>query len=301
MPDPNIARIRRFNRQYITQLGLFARDYVGKGLSVSDLRIYFEIIENPDRSARQLSHDLDIDEAQTSRALKRYIDMGWLERSRSRDDARRKQIQVTAEGRRGYELLSKRAEEKTRERLVEVNLSQLAEKMDDIMRLLGHMPEQAIDIRDLSFGDAGWIAQRHAETYAVDPGFAPEFETFVFAILADFIANRGLARQRGFIAWRGESRIGSIFCTASEDPDVAKLRLFYIEPDARGAGLGKRLLNECLSFARGSAYKRMTLVTHESQTLARSMYAKAGFFLTSSRPDHIFGRDTVEELWELEL
>lgn len=301
MHHDDIARIRRFNRRYVTQLGLFARDYVGFGLSVSELRIFFEILEDPDTSARQLSHDLDIDEAQISRALKRYIEMGWLKRKRSPKDARRKQISVTPKGREGYEMLNQRAHEKTRERLHGVNTSHVADTMDDLLQTLGHPTTTPIDIRPLSFGDAGWIAQRHAETYAIDPGFTPDFEPFVFSILADFIAKNDPARERAFIAWRGKKRLGSIMCTASEDPERAKLRLFFVEPDARGLGLGKRLMSECLTFAREARYKRMTLMTHESQTVARIMYERAGFTCASSRADHLFGCDAIEEIWHLDL
>ena len=301
MYDDDIARIRRFNRRYIAQLGLFSRDYVGKGLSVSDLRIFFEIIENPDLTARELSRILDIDEAQTSRALKRYIDMGWLVRKRAEGDARRKEIAITAEGRAGYETLNKRAHVKTLERLHGVNVSRMADTMDELLKMLGHQEATSIELRDLGFGDAGWITQRHAETYADDPGFSPEFECFVFSILADFIAEHDPARERAFIAWRGQRRVGSIFCTGSNDPDTAKLRLFFVEPDARGSGLGKRLLTDCLTFARRADYKRITLITHATQVAARTMYANAGFTCTTSRSDHLFGRDAIEEIWDLEL
>jgi len=301
MTSPDIARIRRFNRRYTTQLGLFARDYVGEGLSVSDLRIFFEIIENPEQTARQLSQNLDIDEAQTSRTVKRYIEMGWLERKRSSKDARRKDIIVTAKGRERYDVLDQRASQKTQERLQGVNTSRLADTMDELLQMLGHLPQPDIDIRHLGFGDAGWIAQRHGETYASDPGFTPDFEPFVFSIVADFIAHNDPARERAFIAWRGGRRLGSIICTGSHDPDIAKLRLFFVEPDARGCGLGKRLLTDCLTFAQDAGYKRMTLTTHESQTLAREMYARAGFRRTTSRPDHLFGCDAVEEIWDLDL
>lgn len=96
-------------------------------------------------------------------------------------------------------------------------------------------------------------------------------------------------------------RLGSIICTGSDDPNVAKLRMFYVEPDARGCGLGKRLLSDCLTFARQAGYKHMTLTTQESQTLGRAMYARAGFTRTSSRPDHLFGRDVVDEFWDIDL
>jgi len=297
----DIARIRRFNRHYITQLGLFARDYFGEGLSVSDLRVFFEITDNPELTARQLSADLDIDEGQISRILKRYIDMGWLTRKRSADDARRKQIEVTSEGRKLYETLNARADEKTLLRLRGADPAAVANAMDGILDLLRLTEQTGVGIRDISFGDPGWVAQRHSETYSVDPGFSPEFELFVFDIMANFVRTKDPTRERGFIAHRNGHRLGSIFCMASDVPDLAKLRLFFVEPTARGLGLGRRLMDDCLSFARCAGYKRMTLMTHETQSTARQLYVRYGFKCTSTKPVHNFGRDALEEIWGVNL
>lgn len=296
-----IDRIRQFNRAYVTQLGLLARDYLGMGYSVSEFRVLKEFCDKPNTSAREVATDLDMDEGQISRTIKRFMDKGWLTRKPSDEDARRKVVTVTNAGRDFFAAADKLGNAKTAERLGAQNIDRLAGMTDDIMRLLGHLPQDEIDVRPLSYGDAGWITQRHAECYSMDPGFTPDFEPFVFSILADFIARNDATRERAFIAWRGSIRVGSIMCTASDDPHVAKLRLFFVEPETRGHGLGKRLLTDCLTFARQAGYKRMTLMTHESQNAARAMYARAGFSCTSSRPDHLFGRDAVEEIWDLDL
>ena len=301
MPETAVDRIRHFNRTYVARLGLFARDYVGLGHSVSEFRVLREFREKPEISAREVALELDMDEAQISRTIKRFVDKGWLTRKPSEVDARRKIVTLTDAGLQALSTADSRGSAKTIERLGADKIDTLAQHTDEILRLLGHAPQGAIDIRDLSFGDAAWVTQRHAETYAINPGFNPDFEPFVFDILSDFITKRDPNRERAFIAWRGQKRIGSIFCTASDKPDLAKLRLFFVEPAARGHGLGKRLMNDCLTFARASGYKRMTLVTHETQTTARAMYASAGFTCTTSRPDHLFGRDAVEETWDLEL
>lgn len=301
MPEAAVDRIRHFNRTYVAQLGLFARDYVGLGHSVSEFRVLREFRENPDISAREVAAELDMDEAQISRSIKRFVEKGWLTRKPSEEDARRKIVTLTAVGLQALSTADARGSAKTIERLGADKIDTLAEHTDEILRLLGHAPQSKIDIRDLSFGDAAWITQRHAETYAIDPGFNSDFEPFVFQILSEFIAARDPSRERAFIAWRGQKRVGSILCTASDDPDLAKLRLFFIEPSLRGHGLGKRLMTDCLRFARMSGYKRMTLMTHETQTTARAMYARAGFICTASRPDHLFGRDAVEEIWHLDL
>lgn len=296
-----VDRIRKFNRAYVAQLGLFSHDYLGMGYSVSEFRVLKEFCDNPDTTARQVAKVLDVDEGQISRTIKRFVDKGWLTRKPSTDDARRKIVTVTDAGRAFFAAADERGNTKTAERLGVNNLEKIADLTDEIMRLLGHLPPSDIDLRHLDFGDAGWITQRHAETYAIDPGFTPDFEPFVFSILADFIAHNDPNRERAFIAWRAGKRVGSIMCTASKDPEVAKLRLFFVEPEMRGRGLGKHLMSECLTFARHAGYKHMTLMTHKTQTVAREMYARSGFTCTSSRADHLFGCDAIEEIWQIDL
>ncbi len=301
MHTNEITRIRRFNRHYITQLGLFARDYVGEGLSVTELRVFFEITETPTLTARALSTALDIDEGQVSRILRRYIDMGWLTRKRAANDARRKQIEITPEGRKRYETLNMRAHEKTLQRLHGADPARIANAMDSILDLLRPTQHPNVDIRDISYGDPGWVAQRHGETYAQDPGFTPDFEIFVFQIMASFVQNRDPSRERAFIAHRDGYRLGSIFCIASDDPELARLRLFFVEPTARGLGLGRRLMDDCLAFTRAAGYKRMTLVTHETQRAARHLYSEYGFTCTSATAIQQFGRAAIEEIWDANL
>ena len=149
----------------------------------------------------------------------------------------------------------------------------------------------------LRIGDAGWLIMRHGERYAEDEGFDASFEPLVARILAGFLESHDPARERGWIARAGERRLGSIFCVQGSDPDTAKLRLFYLEPEARGIGLGQRLLDECLAFARAAGYRRMTLWTHESHRAACALYAKNGFACVRSEPVHSFGVDLVEQEW----
>lgn len=155
-----------------------------------------------------------------------------------------------------------------------------------------------IEFRDLAPGDAGWIVRRHAELYAADEGFDAGFETLVAEIVAAYLRDRDPARERGWIAHRGGRRLGSILCVRGPAPDVAQLRLFLVEPDARGQGLGARLLAACLGWARARGYARMALWTHESHRAACALYARDGFTLRSSRPVRRFGRDLVEQHWD---
>lgn len=157
-------------------------------------------------------------------------------------------------------------------------------------------------LRDLRPGDAGWIVQRHAELYAADEGFDASFEGVVARILADFLETREPGVERGWIAEAADGRrLGCIFCVRGAAEDVAKLRLFLVEPEARGLGLGRRLLTACLDHARAVGFGRMTLWTHESHRAACALYASAGFVLTASHPVRSFGQDLVEQAWERDL
>jgi len=156
-------------------------------------------------------------------------------------------------------------------------------------------------LRDLQIGDAGWLIQQHAEGYAADEGFDHSFEPLVARILVDFIETHDPETERGWIAADGSGRLGSIFCVKGPTPDTAKLRLFYLAPQARGRGVGKVLLETCIRFARDAGYTRMVLWTHASHKAACALYAKAGFTCDRSKPVHSFGVDLIEQEWSLDL
>lgn len=156
-----------------------------------------------------------------------------------------------------------------------------------------------VTLRDIAIGDAGWLIQRHGELYAAAEGFDASFEVLVAEILADFLRNHDPDRERAFIAVTdGGTRLGSIFCVDGGEPGVAKLRLFLLEPEARGLGLGQRLLEACLGFARDVGYLKMRLWTHESHKAACTLYARNGFYCVATAPVHSFGVDLVEQTWE---
>ncbi len=159
----------------------------------------------------------------------------------------------------------------------------------------------AIRFRDLSIGDAGWLIQRHGELYAEAEGFDETFEPLVAEILVEFMRNRDQTIERAWIAHRGDERLGSIFCVASGVPGVAKLRLFLVEPGARGTGLGQQLLDKCVAHARATGHHTLRLWTHESHRAACALYKKNGFDCTQSKSVTSFGVELVEQTWELDL
>ncbi|SDX18699.1 GNAT family N-acetyltransferase [Allgaiera indica] len=162
------------------------------------------------------------------------------------------------------------------------------------------IPADAVILRELRPGDAGWLVMRHGELYHRDEGFDLTFEALVAEILAAFIRDHDPAFERGWIAEHGGRRLGSIFCVRA-GKGVAKLRLFLVEPEARGTGLAKRLIETCMEWARARGYGRMVLWTHESHRAACALYARHGFLLTESRPVRSFGCDLVQQSWEIDL
>lgn len=150
-------------------------------------------------------------------------------------------------------------------------------------------------------GDAGWLIRRHAELYAQEAGFDASFKTVVARIVASFLDGHDPARERGWVARAGERRLGSIFCGLGPDAATARLRLFLLEPEARGIGLGRRMLDTCLDFARGAGYARIMLRTHESHRAACALYARSGFLCARSYPVRSFGVDLVEQEWARDL
>lgn len=155
-------------------------------------------------------------------------------------------------------------------------------------------------IRPFSPDDTDWLVDHHATLYARDEGFDGTFGPLVAGILADFVAGHDPEREAGWIAEQAGKRVGSIFCVAGS-PGSAKLRLFLITPEARGQGLGHRLLDTCMSFARDAGYGRMELWTHESHRAACALYARYGWRLVDSHPVRSFGVDLIEQAWEIDL
>lgn len=160
--------------------------------------------------------------------------------------------------------------------------------------------KDGVDLRDLEIGDGGWIVARHAEVYAAEAGFDITFEALVVDAVARFIRSRDPARERAFIALKGGRRVGSMLCTRLTD-DIAKIRLFLVEPAMRGQGIGRLMLQAAMAYARAHGYGRMALWTFDGQPAAEALYIAAGFRLVTSHPARSFGRDVVEQEWEIVL
>jgi len=297
-----IDSVRQFNRYYTRQIGLVGRNYVSGGLGLTELRVLYELQQGSPISARVIAKTLDLDEGYLSRILVKFIKNKWLDREIDVGDRRVSQLGLSASGRALASNHIDEARLRIGDMLADLHAgdqAQLVQSMRRIEQLLsGERGEITLD--DLGPGDAGWLIQQHGEIYQRDQGFDHSFEALVAQILADYLRQRDPQNERAFIARQDGRRLGSIFCMR-KDADTAQLRLFLLVPQARGLGLGKRLLAECLGFARGQKYRRMVLWTKQGLDAACALYEAEGFSVAGTENAHEFGVDLVNLRYELVL
>jgi len=291
-----IDRLRRFNRDYPAGMGLLSRNDLNSGLSVAESRVLHELAGRPGVAARRLAEDLTLDEGYLSRIVKRFAARGWIRRVRARDDARQWHLSLTEAGAAACRPLVALSRAAVADRFATTDRADAAADAADLLLNLMDPPTDEVVLRDLQPGDAGWLVEQHARLYFRDEGFDHTFEALVAEILADFLRNRDGAVDRGWIAARGSVRRGSIFCVR-QDAETAKLRLFLLLPQARGIGLGRRMLDACMAHARATGHRRMQLWTHESHRAACALYRRSGWQPGASVPRRSFGQDVVEQHW----
>lgn len=300
-----IDQVRAFNRFYTGRLGLLQRSYLGSGLGLTEARILHDLDTGEPVQARALAQALGLDEGYLSRVLAGFERQGLIRRERATVDARQRPVRLTPAGAERMAALRAASREAVGTVLAPLPAARqqaLAGALDTVSRLLSGPPEKPA-LRDLLPGDAGWVITRHAELYAQDEGFDATFEALVARIVADFLARHDPGRERGWIAVHGTQRLGSIFCVTEspQTPEVAKLRLFFVEASERGTGLAQQMLDACMGFARDAGYAHMRLWTHESHRAAGRLYARNGFALTHAQTVRNFGQDLVEQTWERPL
>lgn len=302
-----IAAVRRFNRFYTRQIGVLRKGYLDTPYSLGEMRVLYEISRDHGPTASDIARALDLDAGYISRVLRHFEKQGLISRATSAKDARQSHLTLTARGRKTFAPLDKKSHDQVAGMLGHLNEAEQARligAMAEIERLIGHAGkadgELAYVLRGPKPGDFGWVVARHAELYLAEYGWGEPFEGLCAQIVADYANKNDPARERCWIAERHGEPVGSIFLVRDSD-DVARIRLLLVDPKGRGLGIGKRLVDECVTFARAAGYKQVTLWTHSVLTAARHIYEQAGFTLTASEPRHTWGQDVVAEFWDLRL
>ena len=306
MDDPHVSAIRGFNRFYTRQIGILDRGYLQSPFSLAEARVLYELCYRPAApTATQLSQELRIDAGYLSRILRDFANRGLIKRTTSPDDARSTLLALTAKGRKVFGELDRRSSHEARalvERLPAPRRRSVLDAMRTIQHGFGEQPatDTVFTIRTHRPGDMGWVIHRHGALYAQEYGWDERFEALVARICADFIDNFDPERERCWVAERDGEILGTIFCV-KKSKTVAKLRLLLVEPSARGLGVGKRLVDECIQFARNAGYRKLTLWTQNNLYAARHIYQRAGFELVTENKHRSFGKALVGQNWDLML
>ena len=300
-----IRDIRQFNRFFTRQIGVLREGLLHTPYSLTEARIIFELAQRSNSTASDLCNELGLDAGYLSRILNRLEQQNLIEKTRSDDDGRQRLISLTNEGQNAFAVLDKRSNDEVSEMLSELSESdrvRLLEAMHTIEGILNHGFKYAepFYLRHHEAGDIGWVIQQHGLLYNQEYGWDASFEALVAQICADFLNHYDPQKERCWIAEMQGERVGSIFCVKASE-DVAKLRLLFVTPKARGLGLGTHLVKECIRFARRSGYQKLILWTNDVLVEARKIYEKNGFKLVEEEPHHSFGHDLVGQNWELKL
>ncbi|HLJ60888.1 MAG TPA: helix-turn-helix domain-containing GNAT family N-acetyltransferase [bacterium] len=302
--DARVRAVRRFNRFYTQKIGVVGR-YLKSPFSLAEVRVLYELAHRDGLTATQLGRELGLDLGYLSRILRGFERRHLITREPSESDGRQSFVSLTAEGRHAFAPLDARSRDEIGELLAPLDESaqaRLVEAMHTVEALLGassELPAPYI-LRPHQPGDMGWVIHRHGVLYAQEYGWDEQFEALVAEIAAKFIQHFDPKRERCWIAERDGEIVGSVFVVRESD-EVARLRLMLVEPSARGLGLGSRLVQECIGFAKRAGYRKMTLWTNSVLLAARRIYERAGFRVVREELHHSFGHDLVGETWDLDL
>jgi DNA-binding MarR family transcriptional regulator/GNAT superfamily N-acetyltransferase len=303
-PSDPVAAVRRFTRFYTSRLEVLREGLLDSAFSLTEARVLYELATRDRPTAADLGRELALDAGYLSRILKRFEEGGLLARTRSASDGRQAHLVLTAAGRAAFAPLDARSRAQVGGLLAGLSApdrDRLVAAMRVIEGLLDPDPAPpSYILRPHRPGDMGWIVHRHGALYAQEYGWDETFEALVAGIAAEFIRDFDPRRERAWIAEKDGEIVGSILLVRQSD-EVAKLRLLYVEPQARGLGIGRHFVDECIRFARAAGYRRLTLWTNDVLHAARALYAKAGFTLAKTEPHRSFGQDLVGEFWEMEL
>jgi DNA-binding MarR family transcriptional regulator/GNAT superfamily N-acetyltransferase len=302
--DRTVAAIRDFNRFYTRKIGL-VDGTASSPFSLAEARVLFELARLEKPTATEIRKELGLDAGYMSRILGEFERQELITRERTAGDERQKTLSLTAKGRRAFAPLDERSSRQMAEMVESLSAGgrkQLVEAAQAIQRLLGGKPraETPYLLREHQPGDLGWIVHRQALLYAEEYGWDGTYEALAAEIVAQFIRHCDPKRERCWVAEKDGARVGAVL-VAKASEEIAKLRLLHVEAEARGLGIGKRLVEECIRFSRRAGYRKLTLWTQSILHAARHIYQEAGFDVVHSEQHHSFGKDLTAETWELNL
>jgi DNA-binding MarR family transcriptional regulator/ribosomal protein S18 acetylase RimI-like enzyme len=303
--DTYIGAVRGFNRFYTRQIGVLRKSYFNSPFSLTEARVLFEVAHRENPSAAELAQDLDLDPGYLSRLLQRFEEKGLVSRQPSLLDGRQHHLSLTGRGKKAFAPLDRHSHEQAAsmlDRLAEPDRQRLIDAMHTIETLLEPRKPVtgAYTIRTHEPGDIAWVIWRQTELYRQEEGWGIEFETIVAEIGAKFLREFNPRRERCWIAEMGDRRVGSIFLVKKTDT-IGQLRLLHVEREARGHGIGERLVHECIAFAREAGYKTMTLWTQANLAPAQHIYQKAGMRIAREETHALLGTPLLGRIWEMEL
>jgi DNA-binding MarR family transcriptional regulator/GNAT superfamily N-acetyltransferase len=302
--DDQISAVRAFNRFYTRKLGVLGQQLPKSPFSLSEARVLYELVNRDSPSAKDIGIELGLDPGYLSRIVQKFDELGLITRKPLPADRRQYQLSLTARGRQAFAKLDRSSHDDVAAMLATLpqgDRKRLIGAMAAIERLLdpsGVSP--AATLREPRPGDMGWVVQSHGALYASEYGFDSSFEALVAEIAAKFLGSFDASRERCWIAELDGAQVGSVFLVRHSD-DVAKLRLLLVDPAGRGQGLGRRLVGECVAFARTCGYRKITLWTQSILAAARKIYRDAGFVLVATEPHRSFGQSLIGETWEMKL
>ena len=303
--EQRVEVARRFNRFYTRQIGVLREGAYKSPFSLTEVRVLYELAQRDRPTATALGRDLGLDAGYLSRILRGFERRGLVLKTRSPADGRQSHLSLTAQGRKVFAPLNARSHDEVAALLGGLSPAAQARAvgaMQTIERLLGDRAARppAYHLRPPQPGDLGWVVHRHGAVYAQEYGYNEQFEALVAEIVAHFVQRYNAKRERCWIAEQDGAVVGSVFLV-ERSKTVAQLRLLLVEPQARGSGLGTRLVDECVRFARAAGYRKIMLWTQSELRAARRLYQAAGFCVVGKEKNHSFGKDLVSETWELEL
>ncbi len=302
MQEDPVAAIRRFSRFYTRRIGLLHERYLGTSLTLPEGRLVWELADRGTAAPGRLAAELGLDAGYLSRLVKGLEERGLVARRPDPGDARSSLLSLTPAGQAAFGAIDSQSRAEVAglvAPLPAVDQASLVASLGTAERLLGAAPSP-VTLRPPRPGDIGHVVSRHGALYAAEYGWDSGFEALVAEIAADFLRDFDPAREACWIADQAGAIVGSAFLVKQSD-DTAKIRLVYVEPSARGAGIGAALVAACIDFARAHGYRRVTLWTHANLLAARRIYARAGFRLVEASPHRAFGHDLVAEVWDLPL